>query len=214
MNNDSQVLPTASPFGRYERCPASWQLEQEAKRIGQEAYKKSAAADSGDRKHGWLAGQPVELLPLELEDAQFLKERGDDQVTRIFGDAQTETLVEQRLWMELNGQPALSGRFDRVIWDGKIALIQDYKTGRSEPDHAEQNSQLKVLAVLFALNYRRVEEVIVQIVSRSHGVTEARSRWRSWRRPITRSSPPCGQLTIRTRPLILRLRHAGSVRRL
>ena len=128
---------------------------------------------AGDRIHEWLAFQRVELGPVELETAQFLKERGDDQVVRIFGDRQVTTLVEQRLWMELGGKPALSGRLDRVISDGKAALIQDYKSGHGEPDPAEQNSQLKVLAVLFALNNQSVQEVIVQIVSRSYGVTEA-----------------------------------------
>ena len=176
MNDDRENLPSASAFRRYELCVGSFQLEQQANALGQEAHKKSAAADAGDRIHEWLAGQRTELEdPEELKTAQFLKERGDYYgIERIFGDAKTETLVEERLWMELDGKPALSGRFDRVIWNGKTALIQDYKTGHSEPDAAEQNSQLKVLGVLFALNYQSVEEVIVQLITRSHGVTESR----------------------------------------
>jgi hypothetical protein len=71
----------------------------------------------------------------------------------------------------------LSGRFDRLIWSEKlgVALIQDFKTGFSEPDPAEQNAQLKVLAVLAALSLPpTLKEVIVQIISGPFGVTEAR----------------------------------------
>jgi hypothetical protein len=69
----------------------------------------------------------------------------------------------------------LSGRFDRVIYTPTIALVQDFKTGWSEPDPAEQNAQMKVLAVLVALHMpRTVKEVIVQIISGPYGVSEAR----------------------------------------
>src|SRR4029077_4173213 len=74
----------------------------------------------------------------------------------------------------------LSGQADRVIYNPKtgVVLVQDFKTGWSEPDPAEQNSQLKVLAVLAALYLRKigvtVREVIVQIISGPFGVTEAR----------------------------------------
>src|ERR1700745_754357 len=69
----------------------------------------------------------------------------------------------------------LSGRFDRVIYTPTVALCQDFKTGWSEPDPAEQNAQLKVLAVLVALHMPpTLKEVIVQIISGPSGVTEAR----------------------------------------
>jgi hypothetical protein len=48
------------------------------------------------------------------------------------------------------------------------------KTGWSEPIPAEQNAQMKVLAVLVALSLPSVSEVIVQIVSGPYGVSEAR----------------------------------------
>jgi Protein of unknown function (DUF2800) len=174
MTDERQDLPSASPWRRYELCAGSYQLEQEAKALGQEACKKSEAADSGDRIHTWLEAKQVELSPSEMQTAQFLKERADDQVTRIFNDAKTTILYEQRYWLELNGARALSGKMDRVVYTPELALIQDYKTGFSEPDPAEQNAQLKVLAVLFAINHTSTQEVVVQIISGPYGVTEAR----------------------------------------
>jgi Protein of unknown function (DUF2800) len=73
----------------------------------------------------------------------------------------------------------LSGRFDRVIYNPKtgVVLIQDFKTGFTEPVEAEQNAQMKVLAVLAALHLREImplREIIVQVISGPFGVTEAR----------------------------------------
>ena len=69
---------------------------------------------------------------------------------------------------------ALSGKFDFCYYNDKIAYIGDFKTGHSEPDPAEQNAQLKALAVLVAIHLPTVEEVIVQVISGPYGVTEAR----------------------------------------
>jgi hypothetical protein len=52
--------------------------------------------------------------------------------------------------------------------------VIDYKTGWREPDPAEINSQLKVLAVLVGIALPSVEEIIVMIISGPYGVTEAR----------------------------------------
>jgi Protein of unknown function (DUF2800) len=172
--DEREGLPTASPWRRYELCSGSYQLTQQAIALGQEACKKSEAADSGDRIHAWLEAKKVELSQSEMQTAQFLKERADDQVVRIFGDAKTMVLYEQRYWLELDGKKALSGKMDRVVYTPELALIQDYKTGFSEPDPAEQNAQLKVLAVLFAINHTSTQEVVVQIISGPYGVTEAR----------------------------------------
>ena len=52
--------------------------------------------------------------------------------------------------------------------------VIDFKSGFSEPDPAEINSQLKVLAVLVALHLPHVTEVYAQIISGPYGITEAR----------------------------------------
>jgi Protein of unknown function (DUF2800) len=174
MTDERRGLPHASPFNRYQLCAGSWALEQDAKRLGQEAHRESEAAACGDRIHAWLASEKVELIESEVTTAQFLKERGDEQVERIFEGREYQTLREKRLWLSIDGKPALSGRFDVVSYTPELALVQDWKCGFSEPDAAEQNAQLKVLAVLVALNLPTVKEVIVQIVSGPYGVTEAR----------------------------------------
>jgi hypothetical protein len=180
MTDQRRNLPSASSWRRLELCAGSWQLEQQAKAIGQEAHKTSPAAARGSLIHAWLAGLPdedgkeIKLMAAEQRTADFLQERAQEQVSRIFGDAQVETLIEKRLWMKVNGRPALSGQFDKVVYSGTTALILDFKSGHSEPDPAEQNAQLKVLAVLVALYLPQAITVIAQIISGPHGVTEAR----------------------------------------
>jgi RecB family exonuclease len=180
MNDDRQNLPSASAFRRYELCAGSFQLEQEAKRLGQAAHETSPAAERGTLIHAYLAGEPDEdgkeivLTDTERTTADFLQERAQGEVERIFGNESVEVLNEKRLWLKLNGQRMLSGRFDRVVYTLSVALIQDFKTGWREPDPAEQNAQMKVLAVLVALHLPSVKEVIVQIISGPYGVCEAR----------------------------------------
>jgi hypothetical protein len=174
MTNEHKGLPTASPWRRRELCAGSYQLEQEAERIGQSAHLESDDAASGNRIHAWLNGEKPELTDSEATTAANLKERGDWQIERIFEGREYQQLREKRLWLHLDGKPALSGRFDVVSYTNELALVQDYKTGFREPDAAEDNAQLRVLAVLIALNLPTVKEVIVQIVSGPFGITEAR----------------------------------------
>lgn len=101
MSDDRRGLPSASNWRRHELCAGSWALEQEAKRIGQEAHKSSAAAARGTRIHGYLAGEKVELSEADQKTADFLKERAEEQVRRIFGDQPVNVLKEKRLWLNM-----------------------------------------------------------------------------------------------------------------
>jgi Protein of unknown function (DUF2800) len=174
-------LPSASAWHRYELCAGSWQLEGEAKQLGQSAHETSPAAERGALIHAYLAGvvdedgTEIKLDDSEQQTADFLQERATEQVHRIFGEEPTQQLAEKRLWLTINGRKAASGQFDRVVYTPTVALVQDFKTGWSEPDPAEQNSQMKMLAVLVALNLpSMLREVIVQIISGPFGVTEAK----------------------------------------
>jgi RecB family exonuclease len=174
-------LPSASAWRRYELCPGSWQLEAEARQLGQAAHETSPAAERGALIHAWLAGvvdedgSEIKLDDSEQQTANFLQERATDQVHRIFGDEPTLELAEKRLWLTVNGRKAASGRFDRVVYTPTVALVQDFKTGWREPVEAEQNAQMKLLAVLVALHMpSMLREVVVQIISGPFGVTEAR----------------------------------------
>jgi Protein of unknown function (DUF2800) len=174
MREERENLPSASPWRRFELCQGSWQLEQKARELGQLAHKESIAAASGERIHAFLAGAlPPDITATEAQTAQFLDERSKGEAERIFAEQSYEILTEGRLWLFPNNHQ-LSGRFDRLYIAGKRALLQDFKSGFSEPDPAEQNAQLKVLAVLAGINYPQLEEIIVQIISGPYGVTEAR----------------------------------------
>ena len=71
--NERLGRPSASAWRRYELCSGSYQLEQQAKELGQEAHTKSPEADSGDRIHARLAGQEITLTDAETETARFLE---------------------------------------------------------------------------------------------------------------------------------------------
>jgi uncharacterized protein DUF2800 len=168
-------LPSASSFYRYQLCPGSWQMEQRAHELGVVAHETSAVAQRGEKIHAFLAGEPISLEPKDRELAEFLRERALAQLERIFGSEKLSFLIEKRLWLKVGERrPVLSGRFDQVYFTDKIALVQDFKSGWSEPEPAEQNAQMMVLAVLVGLSLPDLEEIIVQVISRSHGVSEAR----------------------------------------
>jgi hypothetical protein len=173
-------LPSGSNWRRYELCAGSWQLEQEAKRLGQAAHETSPAAERGTLIHAYLAGEldedgnPIELDEEAQKTADFLQERSQGEVARIFGDAPWQQLSEKRLWLMVGGKKVASGKFDRCVYNDKLALVQDFKTGWREPDAAEQNAQLKVLAVMVGIALPSVEEIVVQVISGPYGVTEAR----------------------------------------
>jgi PD-(D/E)XK nuclease superfamily len=132
--------PSASSWRRYELCAGSWQLETEARQLGQAAHETSPAAQRGSLIHAYLAGvvdedgTEIKLDESERQTADFLQERATEQVKRIFGDEPTLELAEKRLWLTVGGRKAASGRFDRVIYTPTVALVQDFKTGWSEPD--------------------------------------------------------------------------------
>jgi len=179
-NNERAGLPSASEWRRLELCPGSFQLSAEARKLGQEAHVGDDAARRGERIHAYLAevpdedGKEIQLDESERTTADFLQERAQDQAQRVFGDTPTQQLSEKRLWLTMGGRRVLSGRFDRCVYSDQVALVQDFKTGFSEPDPAEQNTQLRVLAVLTGISLPSVREVIVQIISGPYGVTEAR----------------------------------------
>ena len=101
MDDERKGLPSASSWRRYELCAGSWQLEREAKSLGQEAHKSSPAATRGTQIHAYLAGEKVKLSLDDQKTADFLQERAEEQVKRIFGDSQVNVLKEKRLWLKL-----------------------------------------------------------------------------------------------------------------
>jgi hypothetical protein len=184
--DERQGLPSASSWRRYELCAGSWQLENEARQLKQAAHERSPDAQRGELIHAWLAGIPDEdgkeivLSDAERQTAESLLERGSGERIRIFGDEPVQQLNEHRLWLTLGGKKALSGRFDRVIWNEAmgVALVQDFKTGWSVPEgveNGEVNAQMRVLAVLCGIHLPpTIREIITQLVTMPFGIFEQR----------------------------------------
>jgi len=173
-NDERKGLPSGSNWHRYERCNGSYQLSLEAERLDQVAHKSSAEAASGERCHAAMVPEAVvELEPTEQTAVAFMKERSNDQVARIFGEEPIREIWEKRFWLTIGGKERASCRIDRLVVSKNTGLIQDYKFGFREPDPAEINAQLKFAVVLAALEYKHINNWIVQIVSGPYGVTEA-----------------------------------------
>lgn len=102
MNDDERKgFPSASSFARFELCPGSYQLEDEARQIGQVAHQDSKDAQRGTRIHQWLYDpKSIELGEADLTLAQKLKDRADEQVRRIFEDQPYTEMREKRIWLK------------------------------------------------------------------------------------------------------------------
>jgi hypothetical protein len=164
-DDERMGLPTASPWFRYQLCAASYQLGEEAKKLHQ-VPPPTEAAGSGQRIHGALEGQ-----------AKFLASKSANELERLFSDLPAPVIHrEVRLWIcaTKNKRRLVSGRADLIAISGKRAVIQDFKAGFMEPEAAETNPQLKVLAVALALENPFLEEIICQIIPGGHAVTETR----------------------------------------
>src|SRR5260370_24471728 len=90
MNDEREGLPSASAFRRYELCHGSFQLEQEARRLGQKAHVGSPAAQRGTLIHAYLAGEvdedgtEIKLSDEQQDAAYFLQARAQEQSPQSF----------------------------------------------------------------------------------------------------------------------------------
>src|SRR6267378_197904 len=181
--DERRNMPSASAFPRYDLCKGSFQMEQEARRLGQVAHIGGKDADRGTKIHAWLAGESVELEPDTLADAEALKARADEQEDRIFGEGTARNvLVERRLWFNTKKSSlSVSCRFDRTVYNDNTALTINFKTGWREPDPVRLNSQSRVEAVLVAMALAeagiRPQRFIVQLVTIPFGVFETEFSW-------------------------------------
>src|SRR5258708_20150725 len=100
MIDEREGLPSASAFRRYELCTGAFQLEQEAKRLNQEAHVGSPAAKRGTLIHAYLAGEVdedgTEIKPDDSDQstADFLQKRPTDQLHRLFAHNPTLALPD------------------------------------------------------------------------------------------------------------------------
>jgi len=146
MSDERKGLPSASSVHRYAACPGSFLLERD---IPEEA--PSSDATLGTRVHAVLGNEAV-TPPLNDEEqrlVEWCQEQEAELVIKAFGGVLIEPLRETRMWASdawLN--EAWSGKPDAVYLYHGRALVIDYKTGRNRVSSAEENLQLRALAVL------------------------------------------------------------------
>jgi hypothetical protein len=164
MSDERAALPSASSAGRYFTCPGSFLLEQQVT----DPEVSSSDATTGNRIHGRLAGEQIELTDDELSLAVKCTNDEENIVQDVFGIVGSADLLpirERRFWAyDANLARDWSGKPDVVYRKGSRVLIIDYKTGRGTVEHATGNLQLRALAVLAADHFGDVNEVTVAII--------------------------------------------------
>lgn len=149
------IAPSCSSFSRFAQCPGSYSLA-----LTVPEPPSTFDADLGTAIHADLAGDKVTLTEEGQIIANMCRKAVDDLHREL--DVHTpETLIEQRLWWDL----AWSGQADRIdVWNSS-ALVIDYKSGRGAVEPAEQNMQLRGLAVLVKKRFPAVKQVYAAIIA-------------------------------------------------
>jgi len=157
MTTDERLgLPSASAMQRIFGCPASLALTNRLRAQGLLPRDHgNEYATHGEKGHGILeklargedvSGEDKDLL----DEARDMWEEANTRIMAVFGEPieNLEVMIEERLWINIDGKPVMSGRFDLIAIKGKKALIIDYKTGHKKVADASENFQLAAGAVL------------------------------------------------------------------
>lgn len=158
--------PSASAAYRLQECPPS--------HAASGAFKNESTpqALAGTDQHTYMAGENIKLEPELLSSCKEAERQKADVLDFVFPgwrDDPPVVILEERMWMRGD---RYSGVPDLIAMRGGKALIVDYKFGRIKVEDAQDNAQLKWLAVLVDEHYK-VDEVTVVIIQ-----------------------PPCGNFTM------------------
>ena len=116
-------------------------------------------------------GTDVHAVLAGTKEFDTLTEEGKDIATRCLSEfsemlgqldlgAITQTIVEERFWYEED----FSGAIDRIDIFGDIAVVTDFKTGRTAQSKASENYQLRAYAVLVKKAYPELKKILVAII--------------------------------------------------
>ena len=162
------IKASASSLGRIAACPGSHAAESQL------PGRNSRGADEGTNLHDVMSGvrDRKGLTSGQIWAVEFC-ERQDQELTLLhigglLWDDRREWASAARLLDSI-----IMGKPDRVIWGGNLALVEDYKFGRIEVDHAEINLQLRAYAILAAQENRYHDAVTVAIIQ-PHATLESR----------------------------------------
>jgi len=157
--------PSASGMSRLSDCAGSWNLEKTLPEQEPNQYMQL-----GTDVHAVLAG---------TKEFDELTENGQEIATRCLSDfstliaqldlgERTAEVLEQRFWYN----DAYSGAIDRIdFFSDEVAVVTDYKTGRTAQGRASENQQLKAYAVLVKHHYPQLKTIYVAIIQPLAGGT-------------------------------------------
>ena len=171
MTNERKGKPSASGMSRLALCPGSWNLESTLPEQEANQYMQL-----GTDVHAVLAG---------TKDFDSLSDEGQDIATRCLNDfstmigqldlgERTAEIIEERFWYtdELLGEDTFSGAIDRIDFFGDdVAVVTDYKTGRTAQSKASDNKQLMAYAVLVKKAFPELKTILVAIIQPLAGGT-------------------------------------------
>ena len=164
MTDERKGKPSASGMSRLADCTGSWNLEKTLPEQESNPYMQL-----GTDVHAVLADQ---------KDFEELTDEGQEIATRCLNDfstmigqldlgERTKEIIEERFWYN----DAFSGAIDRIDFFGDVAVVTDYKTGRSSQGKASENQQLKAYAVLVKYHYPELKTIYVAVIQPLAGGT-------------------------------------------
>ena len=123
-------------------------------------------------------GTDVHAVLAGTKEFDELTEEGQEIATRCLSDfstliaqldlgERTAEVLEQRFWYN----DSYSGAIDRIDFFGDVAVVTDYKTGRTAQGKASENQQLKAYAVLVKYHYPELKTIFVSIIQPLAGGT-------------------------------------------
>jgi CRISPR/Cas system-associated exonuclease Cas4 (RecB family) len=123
-------------------------------------------------------GTDIHSVLAGTKEFDELTEDGQKIATRCLSDfstliaqldlgERTAEVLEQRFWYN----DAYSGAIDRIDFFGDVAVVTDYKTGRTAQGKASENQQLKAYSVLVKHHYPELKTIYVAIIQPLAGGT-------------------------------------------
>jgi CRISPR/Cas system-associated exonuclease Cas4 (RecB family) len=164
MTDERKGKPSASGMSRLTDCAGSWNLE--------------STLPEQEPNHYMQLGTDVHAVLAGTKDFEELTEEGQEIATRCLSDfstliaqldlgERTAEVLEQRFWYN----DAFSGAIDRIDFFGDVAVVTDYKTGRSSQGKASENQQLKAYAALVKYHYPELKTIYVAVIQPFAGGT-------------------------------------------
>lgn len=168
QSDDRKGKPSASSFHRMMNCEASQPLIAMLSERGTlPPEHPDEITESGTRAHDWAAYlfmkmvDPTTPEPViegittdDKEEAEQIVAIACRVLQDVFGDNWEDddhhVYIEQRFWINHEGELVSSGKFDLIVQNVKtgVAVVIDYKTGWADTPQGERNWQLIGAAVM------------------------------------------------------------------